>query len=77
MGKKIRLSSGPHKILFSLPGEDYYTQIDLTLTDGSVQVLEFKPKYGAKRTGTSAGFSSGVKGGTMFLNGIRMRGMRD
>ena len=43
--KKIRLAAGAHKIFFGLPEEDYFEEIEITLKEGKLHALEFKPVY--------------------------------
>ena len=68
--KKIRLTSGPHKIFFGLPGEDYFTSAEVSLKDGETHYLEFIPVYKYKthphRIPT---FLKGVKEYAVLLNG--------
>jgi hypothetical protein len=59
--KKIRLAAGAQKIFFGLPKEAYYTEIQLTLKEGGMPVLEFRPRYRYKTIPTRI---------PTFLNGI-------
>jgi hypothetical protein len=68
LNKKIRITSGPHKIFFSLPGENVYKEITLILKEGQADILEFKPRY-RRPKGQSRNFLYGVDGGEFLLNG--------
>lgn len=73
LNKRLRLGSGPHQIIFGLPGEDYYMNFNLTLDDGDVQVLEFKPIYRPRRGKSTPSFINGFDRGEIFLNGNIIR----
>lgn len=44
LSKKIRISTGPHKIVLGLPEEPFYTEVLVTLTENS-HLLKFEPRY--------------------------------
>ena len=67
LNKRLRLSPGPHHLIFGLPGEDFLREVNLTLIGNEVQVIEFKPVYRAKRGDSGRGFLNGVSGGQLFL----------
>jgi len=67
--KRLRLSPGPHHLIFGLPGEDFLREVNLTLLGDGTQVIEFKPVYRAKRGDTGRSFLNGVNGGKIFFNG--------
>jgi len=68
LNKRLRLSPGPHHLIFGLPGEDFLREVTLTLIGDEVQVIEFKPVYRAKRGDAGRSFLNGVSGGQLFLN---------
>lgn len=43
--KKVRLALGPHAIFFGIPGEPYFTEVNVSLKEGVPQILEFEPRY--------------------------------
>jgi hypothetical protein len=57
--KRIRLSSGSHKVFFSLPSEGYLKQIQITLNDGCLYKVEFKPIYRRVKSNIQS-FLSGI-----------------
>ncbi|MGD0919033.1 MAG: hypothetical protein ABSB22_21520 [Thermodesulfobacteriota bacterium] len=66
--KRIRLRSGSYKVYLGLPEEEFETEVSISLTDGSSNVLEFKPIYwrsGDKRRT----FWSGISDFDIFFNG--------
>jgi hypothetical protein len=60
--KKVRLTAGAHEVFFGLPGESYSATTSITVKDGGVYVLEFKPLYKYKTRPTRI---------PTFLKGIR------
>lgn len=72
LNQRIRLAPGRHKIFFGLPGEKVYKEIDLIFSEGSVNVLEFKPSYRSIRGRSPRSFLLGVDGGEFFFNGNPM-----
>lgn len=74
LNRRIRLRPGPHKLFFSLPGEDYGAKAELLLVEGRTNELEFKPLYRSKKRGSEKRhFISGVVGGDLFFNGRSFR----
>jgi len=69
LNKRLRLSPGPHHVIFGLPGEDLLREVNLTLIGDEVQVIEFEPVYRAKRGDAGRSFLNGVNGGRIFFNG--------
>jgi len=45
---KIRLNAGSHRVFFCLPEDKYYAEVEISLKDGEVGILEFKPIYRTK-----------------------------
>ena len=43
--KRIRLKSGSYEVYLGLPEEEFETEVTISLTGGSSNVLEFKPIY--------------------------------
>ena len=43
--RKIRLHAGPHKVFFALPNDNYYTEFQLVLNEGTQNMLDFHPIY--------------------------------
>lgn len=73
LNKRIRLTPGLHGIFFGLPGEKIYKEINLTLMEGTVNIIEFKPSYRLQRGRTTRSFLHGVDGGEIFFNGNPIR----
>ena len=73
LDKRIRLAPGPHHIFFGLPGEKIYKEVTLILMEGSMNVLEFKPRYRPLRGRTTRSFLHGVDGGELVFNGNPLR----
>lgn len=70
LDRKVRLPAGSHKVFFGLPEEKYFVEIEITLKEGDVSILEFKPVYRTKRIPTRIPtFLKGVNKYEMFLNG--------
>jgi hypothetical protein len=70
--KEIRLAAGSHRIFFSLPEEDYFVQVKVTLNDGELSFLEFEPLYGECWTRHQS-FRHGVSRLEIVLNGNPVR----
>jgi hypothetical protein len=49
--KKIRLTSGSHLISLTIPAENKFKKVQITLREGELQVLEFKPVYKQPKLG--------------------------
>ena len=43
--KKIRIASGPHKVFIALPGDDYFKEFDITLSNDALFLLDLSPIY--------------------------------
>ncbi len=50
--RKVRLAAGVHKVFFGLPGEAYYTIVEIIVKSDSAYVLNFKPHYWFKTVPT-------------------------
>ena len=66
--KRIRLKSGFYRVYLGLPEEEFETEIAISLADGSLNVLEFKPIYwrGGDNRRT---FWNGISSFDIFFNG--------
>lgn len=73
LDKRIRIRPGPHKLFFSLPGDDYLIESDLLLVEGRTNILEFQPIYRSKRGSNKRNFLRGLAGGELFFNGKRIQ----
>jgi hypothetical protein len=68
--KKIRLDKGSHRLVFSLPEDDYSTEVEISLKEGEMSLLEFKPVYRTKEIPTRMPtFLKGIDKYEAFLNG--------
>jgi hypothetical protein len=68
--KQIRLAAGLHKVFIGLPEESYYRTTYITLEDGRLYVLEFKPDYGHKPKPDRPTFLKGIKNYEVLLKEI-------
>jgi hypothetical protein len=50
--KKIRLNQGSHRVFFGLPEDKYSTEVEISLKEGEMSILEFKPVYRTKKIPT-------------------------
>ena len=50
--KKIRLNAGSHRVFFGLPEDKYSTEVEISMKDGEMSILEFKPIYRTKKIPT-------------------------
>ncbi len=67
--KKVRLISGTHKIFFGLPGENYFTETEVSLKDRETYYMVFAPVYKYKtRPYRIPTFLKGIKEYAVFLN---------
>jgi len=68
--KKIRLKAGTHNVFFGLPEDNYALGVDISLKEGEMSILEFKPIYMTKSIPTRIPtFMKGVNKYEVFLNG--------
>jgi hypothetical protein len=72
MEKRIRLAPGSHRVFFSLPDENYFTENAIMLKGGMVNVLEYRPVYRKPSRGNRRDFEHGVEGCEVFLNSSRI-----
>ena len=71
--KKIRLNAGPHRFYFGLPEENYSTEVEISLKEGEINTLEFKPIYRTKKIPTrTPTFLKGIDKYEVFLNNRRI-----
>ena len=71
--KRLRLNAGIHKVFIGLPGDDYFKEIEISLTEGDTYTLEFRPVYKYKTRPTRIPrFEKGIKEFEVFLNGVRV-----
>jgi len=67
--KKIRLNAGTHKVFFGLPEDNYSTEVEISLKEGEMSTLEFKPIYRTKKIPTRIPtFLKGIDKYEVFLN---------
>jgi hypothetical protein len=70
--KKIRLRAGAHKVFLGLSADDYFKEVEISLKEGSDNILEFKPIYKYKLPGRIPAFKKGPKEFEAYLNGTRI-----
>lgn len=71
--KRLRLNAGTHKVFIGLPGDDYFKEIEISLTEGDTYTLEFRPVYKYKTRPTRIPrFEKGIKEFEVFLNEVRV-----
>ena len=68
LDKKIRLRPGFHHVVFSLPDENYFTEVKVSLREGEPHTLEFQPVYVMGRKHHKS-FYHGIKSYDAFLDG--------
>jgi hypothetical protein len=67
--KKIRLHAGSHRVFFGLPEDNYSTEVEISLKEGEMSTLEFKPIYRTKEIPTRIPtFMKGIDKYKVFLN---------
>ena len=68
--KKVRLTARAHTVFFGLPEDSYSTEVKLSLKEGEIATLEFKPVYRTKRIPKRIQtFLRGIHRYDFFLNG--------
>jgi hypothetical protein len=71
--KNIRLRAGTQKVFFGLPEENYALEVEISLKEGEVYVLEFTPVYRTRSIPTRIPtFLKGIDSYEVFLNGMRL-----
>ena len=71
--KKIRLGGGMHKVFFGLPEDNYSIEVEISLKEGEMSILEFKPIYRTKKIPTRIQtFIKGIDKYEVFLNEKQM-----
>jgi predicted small secreted protein len=71
--KKIQLNAGSHRVFFGLPEENYSTEVEISLKEGEINTLEFKPIYRTKKIPTRIPtFLKGIDKYEVFLNNRRI-----
>jgi hypothetical protein len=66
--KRVRLRSGSYRIYLGLPEEEFETEVAISLSGGTSNVLEFKPIYWQFRRKPRE-FWRGISRFDIFLNG--------
>lgn len=72
---KLRLKPGLHRVFAALPEDEVSFDREITLMEGSTNVLYLTPVYGKKRVGRRPGlnevrsFYEGIRGFNGYLNG--------
>ncbi|MHB8879896.1 MAG: hypothetical protein ACYC69_00135 [Thermodesulfovibrionales bacterium] len=67
--KKLRLHAGTHKVFIGLPEDNYFTEVEISLKEGEMSTLEFKPIYRTKKIPTRIPtFLKGIDKYEVFLN---------
>ena len=71
--KKVRLTAGTHSVLFSLPEDNYSTEVEISLPEGRTSIMEFRPVYKTKRfPKRMPTFMEGIDKYEVSLNGQRI-----
>lgn len=74
LDKQIRITSGSHRIFFGLLAEGFSREVEVTLKEGKMYVLEWKPVYQYKILPYRIpSFLEGIKEYEVFLNGVLVR----
>lgn len=72
--KRVRLAAGTHKVFLGFPEENFFAEVEVTLTEGGENILEFKPVYRHKTHPTRIPtFLKGIKEYEAYLNGNKIR----
>ena len=72
--KRVRMAAGTHKVFLGFPEENFFTEVEVTLTEGGENILEFKPVYRYKTHPTRIPtFLKGIKEYEAYLNGNKIR----
>ena len=70
--KTIRLSAGPHHIVFAIPYDNYYTEVDISLVEDEGHVIRFQPVYAMGRRAHRS-FFHGISRTLVYLDGVRIK----
>jgi len=71
--KKIQLRAGTYKVIFGLPNEDYFKELEIMIQEGKTYTLEFKPIYKYKTQPTRIpSFKKGIKEYEAYLNSMHI-----
>lgn len=68
LNKKVRLTTGSHKLFLGVPEDDYAREFVIFVKDG-VSTLEFKPAYRGDHQRTSPSFLNGIHSFELFYDG--------
>lgn len=72
--KRVRLATGTHKVFLGFPEENFLMEVEVTLTEGGENILEFKPVYRYKTHPTRIPtFLRGIKEYEVYLNANKIR----
>ena len=72
LNKKISLTTGPHKLFFGVPEDEYVGEFVIFVKDG-VSTLEFKPVYRGDHQRTAPSFLNGIQSFELFYDGSPMK----
>jgi hypothetical protein len=72
LNKKIRLTTGSHKLFLGVPEEEYAREFVIFVKDG-VSTLEFKPVYRGDHQRTAPSFVNGIHTFELFCDGSPVR----
>jgi len=68
LNKKLRVTTGSHKLFLGIPEDEYAREFAIFVKDG-VSILEFNPLYRRERGRTSPSFLNGMHSFELFYNG--------
>ena len=68
LNKKIRLTTGSHKLFLGVPEDEYAREFVIFVKDG-VSTLEFKPVYRGDHQRTARSFLNGIHSFELFYDG--------
>jgi hypothetical protein len=69
--RKIRLHAGPHRVFFALPNDNYYTEFQIVLEEGTRNILDFHPIYWGFRS-TRGHFLHDIRHYEVLINEKRL-----
>ena len=71
--KKLKLHARTYKVFFGLPEDNYFTEVEISLKEGEMSILEFKPIYRTNKIPTRIPtFIKGIDKYEVFFKGEQL-----
>ncbi len=68
--KKIKIHTGTYKVFLGLPNENYVREVEMSIQNGKIYTLDFRPVYKEKTFPTRlSNFTRGIKDLQVYLDG--------